>query len=467
MPQYLTPGVFVEEVPSGSAPIAGASTSTPGFVGYVAGDVLMPPKPGQFVMEGGKVKENEYERPVPERYPVGDPNRPYLITSWEQFKNTFGDFQAAAPVPAKVKPEDRDAFLAVPANRPHPSRNGTLAHAVFGFFNNGGSRCWVVRTEVELSDAPQVDPGAGTTTPAVEGGTDTSDTGGAGAPSKTVDRDTPLGAALDALSAIDEIALVAVPGVADANLKKKIYEHCEKMGDRFAILDGAPEKPGTMDKDGTAGADVGTSNYAAVYYPWIRVNDPATGGPVVVPPSGHVAGVFARVDGTRGVHKAPAAEVVKGAIGLPHLVTRAEQDGLNPKGVNIIRNLDGNIKIWGARTLGGDDNGEWKYVNVRRTFLYLRKSIDQGTQWAVFEPNTPELWQKIVRNISAFLTTVWRSGALFGVTPQEAFFVRCDASTNPPELRDLGQVVTEIGVSVVKPAEFVIFRVSQWAGPGK
>lgn len=453
MPQYLTPGVFVEEVPSGSAPIAGASTSTPGFVGYVADVVVMPPRPGQFVMEDGKVKLDADGRPTPIRYPVGDANRPFLVTSWEQFKNTFGDFQVAAPVPPGVTPEQREAFLAVPANRPHPSRNGTLAHAVFGFFNNGGSRCWVVRTEVEMSDAPQADPG--------------SDTGDTGVPGTTADRSTPLEAALKALSAIDEIALVAVPGVADGNLKKKIYEHCETMGDRFAILDGAPEKPGTMNKDGTAGAGVGTSNYAAVYYPWIRVNDPATGGPIVVPPSGHVAGVFARVDGTRGVHKAPAAEVVKGAIGLPHLVTRAEQDGLNPKGVNIIRNLDGNIKIWGARTLGGDDNGEWKYVNVRRTFLYLRKSIDQGTQWAVFEPNTPELWQKIVRNISAFLTTVWRSGALFGVTPQEAFFVRCDASTNPPELRDLGQVVTEIGVSVVKPAEFVIFRVSQWAGPGK
>ena len=237
--------------------------------------------------------------------------------------------------------------------------------------------------------------------------------------------------------------------------------------DRFAILDGMLSATAEMTTDGTAGASLGTSNYAAVYYPWIQVNDPATGTLVTVPPSGHVAGVYARVDATRGVHKAPAAEVVKGAMALPRLVTRAEQDGLNPQGVNIIRNLDGNIKVWGGRTLGGDANGEWKYINVRRTFLYLRKSIDQGTQWAVFEPNNQELWQKIVRNISAFLTTVWRSGALFGVTTQEAVFVRCDASTNPPELRDLGQVVTEIGVSVVKPSEFVIFRISQWGGPGK
>lgn len=144
---------------------------------------------------------------------------------------------------------------------------------------------------------------------------------------------------------------------------------------------------------------------------------------------------------------------------------KAIQDGLNPSGINCIRNLNGNIRVWGARTIGGDANGDWNYINVRRLFLYLRESIDEGTQWVVFEPNDPSLWAKITRNITAFLTNVWRDGALLGNTPQEAFYVKCDAETNPPEVRELGRVVTEIGVAVVKPAEFVIFKVSQWSGP--
>jgi phage tail sheath protein FI len=138
---------------------------------------------------------------------------------------------------------------------------------------------------------------------------------------------------------------------------------------------------------------------------------------------------------------------------------------LNPDGINVIRTFNGNITVWGARTLGGDANGEWKYISVRRLFLFLRESIDEGTQWVVFEPNTPNLWAKITRNITAFLTNVWRSGALFGNTAQEAFYVKCDAELNPPEVRDAGRVVTEIGVAVAKPAEFVIFRISQWGGP--
>lgn len=150
---------------------------------------------------------------------------------------------------------------------------------------------------------------------------------------------------------------------------------------------------------------------------------------------------------------------------MRYQISKAQQDGLNPQGVNCIRDLNGNIRVWGARTIGGNANGEWRYINVRRTFLFLRESIDEGMQWAVFEPNDQNLWAKIKLNITAFLTTVWRSGALFGSTPEEAFYVKCDAETNPPELRELGQVVTEIGVAVVRPAEFVIFRISQWQPP--
>jgi phage tail sheath protein FI len=172
------------------------------------------------------------------------------------------------------------------------------------------------------------------------------------------------------------------------------------------------------------------------------------------------------VDNLRGVHKAPANEVIFGALGVTRNISKNQQAGLNPQGINCIRDLNGNIRIWGARTIGGESNGDFTYISTRRLFLYLRQSIDTATQWTVFEPNNSELWAKICRDITAFLTNTWRTGALFGATPKEAFYVKCDAENNPPEVRDLGQVVIEIGVAVTKPAEFVIFRIGQWAGPG-
>ena len=334
-----------------------------------------------------------------------------LCTSFADFKQWFGDFSLDAG-------------------------QRRLAHAVYGFFLNGGTRCYVAREE-----------SAG---------------------------DLLRNNTLDKFAAIDEIALVAAPGITDDALWAAIEAHCkEQTGDRFAILD-APETVETNQQldltqlvQPTANTLPSFSDYAAFYFPWIGVFDPFSGGNLFVPPSGHMAGIYARVDNLRGVHKAPANEPVLGAIGLKYPLSRSQQDTLNSQGVNCIRNLNGNIKVWGARTIGGDLNGEWKYLSVRRLFLFLRESIDQGTQWVVFEPNDMSLWAKITRNVTAFLTTVWRSGALFGNTPQEAFYVHCDASTNPPELRDMGQVVTEIGVAVVRPAEFVVFRISQWAGPGQ
>ncbi|GGA02026.1 hypothetical protein CYANOKiyG1_13950 [Okeania sp. KiyG1] len=249
------------------------------------------------------------------------------------------------------------------------------------------------------------------------------------------------------------------------------------MGDRFAILDCNQKNDDQVAIDSSNVKDKDKpddSNYAAYYFPWIQVSDPVKrilnpngkGEDLYtsVPPSGHIAGVYARVDAQRGVHKAPANEVISGALELDYKVTKNQQDGLNPDGINCIRELNGNIRIWGARTIGGDENGEFKYINVRRLFLSLRDSIEKGTQWTVFEPNDAELWAKIRRNVNAYLTNVWRSGALFGATPQEAFYVKCDAENNPPEVRDLGQVIIEIGVAPVKPAEFVIFRLSQWSG---
>jgi hypothetical protein len=178
-----------------------------------------------------------------------------------------------------------------------------------------------------------------------------------------------------------------------------------------------------------------------------------------------MAGIYARSDTERGVHKAPANEVVRGAMGVEVQITKGEQDVLNPIGVNCIRAFPGRgIRVWGARTLSSD--ASWRYINVRRLFSFVEESIQQGTQWIVFEPNDADLWARIKRDITAFLTMVWRSGAIFGATPAEAFYVKCDAETNPPAVRDLGQVVIEIGLAPVKPAEFVIFRISQWAGGG-
>ncbi len=398
MPQYLSPGVYVEEVEGGAKPIAGVGTSTAGFIGKCA-DVDMPPQPGQFERNAaGEIVLDEEGNPTPIPYTVAPADEPQLITSWEKFKNTFGDFQEG---------------------------NKTLAHAVYGFFNNGGTRCWVTRV------------------------TDDTDA-------------TAVTNALAGFMAIDEIALVAVPGALDVDIQGALLDHCEKAGDRFAILDG---QRATSFTPGDIQGTLRDSNYGALYFPWIKVYDPVSKVNVYVPPSGHMAGIYARVDSERGVHKAPANVVIRGAVGVESRLSKADQDGLNPDGINVIRAFNGNITVWGARTLGGDDNTEWKYINVRRLFLFLRESIDEGTQWVVFEPNTPDLWAKITRNITAFLTIVWRAGALFGTTPQEAFYVKCDEETNPPEVRDLGQVVTEIGVAVVKPAEFVIFRISQWAGP--
>jgi phage tail sheath protein FI len=277
------------------------------------------------------------------------------------------------------------------------------------------------------------------------------------------------------LEAVDDITMIAVPDLMSAyqsgaidldavmGVHLKMIEHCELMGDRVAILDPppgySPQQVGEW-RQQKAGYD---SKYAALYYPWFTVLDPLTGKFRAVPPSGHVAGVWARNDDTRGVHKAPANEVIRGAMKPEVQLTKGEHDLLNPMGVNCIRAFPGRgTRIWGARTLSSE--AEWRYLNVRRLFNYLEESIMAGTQWVVFEPNDDALWARIRRTITAFLVNEWRKGSLFGLTPDEAFFVKCDRETNPSEGIDAGQVVCEIGVAPVKPAEFVIFRLAQFSG---
>ena len=417
---YLSPGVYVEEVPSTIKAIAGVSTSTAAFLGIGPDNVHLVARNPSFTPggEGGRpFKLVDFTVPAPAKVPV-------LVTNWSQFTRQFGDLMGEPTRPeAAGNATVDDGYL-------------QLAHAVYGFFNNGGSRCYVVRATA-LAD---------------------------------------VDAALAALAAIDEIALVCAPGQTSDIVRDKLVAHCAACGDRFAILDGPKVAQDLttlthVAADTTPGVAPKRSDLAAWYYPWVQVFDPGTQlqdtagtGSLAVPPSGHLAGVYARVDSERGVFKSPANETLRGVLGLTHALSKADQDGLNPKGVNCLRVLNDDVRVWGARTVGGDANADLKYVSVRRTLLFLRESIDQGTQWAVFEPNTPALWARIGRNVTAFLTGLWRSGALFGSTVQEAFFVKCDAETNPPELRELGQVVTEIGVAIVRPAEFVIFRISQVAG---
>ncbi|GAA1660452.1 phage tail sheath family protein [Fodinicola feengrottensis] len=504
MPTYLSPGVYVEEVDSGSRPIEGVGTAVAAFVGFAA--------QGPF-------------------------NTPTLVSNWTQYVQNFGDFV-----------------------------EGTyLAQSVYGYFLNGGGNCYVVRIGGEAANGkaalpagPQAQLGAyqvvGRELTAGGGGDISVEVGPATGENPADDRFTlnvkrgnkveetfenvttkrgkdnvvtavrersklitlteqntgpgvvakPAGSAtlkppptpepvpervnamdyvgdvsartgFGGLETIEEITMVAAPdlmtayerGAIDGETLKAVQlgmiAHCELMGDRVAIIDPPPNLNVQEVRNWRVNEAGYDSKYAALYYPWPKVLNPANGKNEFIPPSGHVAGVWARSDDERGVHKAPANEVIRGAVSLQTSMTRTEQELLNPIGVNAIRSFPGRgVRIWGARTLSSDP--AWRYLNVRRLFNYLEESILGGTQFVVFEPNDDALWARIRRTIAAFLVNEWRKGALFGLTPDEAFYVKCDRETNPAEGIDAGQVVCEIGVAPVKPAEFVIFRLAQFSG---
>jgi uncharacterized protein len=502
MPQYLSPGVYVEEVASGSQPIEGVGTSVAAFVGLAE---------------------------------KGPYNEPTLVTNWTQFATSFGGFL-----------------------------EGTyLAHSVYGFFQNGGGRAYVVRigqpsgsqpkaraelgtggaagqigavkvhaqaegaagnnVSVDVSDASE--PSDDTFKLVVKRGPSVEETydnvsvkkgktnvatmvnaqskliqidevkggdlarpangsyqlsGGAASGPSRVDAADYVGDAakrtgFGGLEAVDPITMVACPdlmalyerGMIDLDgvqaVQTAMMNHCELMGDRVAILDTPPAMNAQQIREWRQDKARYDSKYAALYWPWIKVLDPLSGKNISVPPSGHMAGLWSRNDDERGVHKAPANEVIRGALGLELVMTKGENDLLNPIGVNCIRAFPGRgIRVWGARTLSSEP--EWRYLNVRRLFNFVEESIFEGTQWVVFEPNDQALWARVNRTVSSFLFNVWRSGALFGETADQAFYVKCDEETNPPEVRDVGQLVVEIGIAPVKPAEFVIFRISQFSG---
>ena len=520
MPEYLTPGVYVQEVDTGPRPIEGVGTACAAFVGMA---------------------------------PNGPANKPVLVTNWSQYVSTFGSLDDSG----KRNPHMPGSYL---------------SHSVYGYFLNGGGRCYVTRVvprnghvsngkadppsvqlpsksskalpsltlrsrpaaptqDVEINVGPAVGDGQaeGTFTVRIKMGTEeeTFENVSLGrrsprAVTETINQTSKLvmvveeqtqgtlaermpepgnyfirahqtvtqplvklddfagdivqRSGMEGLQIAEDVTMVCCPDLMAAyeagaldrdgvkSVQLKMIAHCELMGDRVAILDPLPE---------LSPQEVGAwrqketnydSKYAALYYPWIKVPGPDN-RPMSVPPSGHMAGIWARNDNERGVHKAPANEVIRGVLEAATPVTKGEQDTLNPIGVNCIRSFAGRgVRVWGARTLSSDP--AWRYINVRRLFNYIEKSIEIGTQWVVFEPNTPDLWARVRRDVGAFLNRSWREGMLFGLTAAEAFFVKCDAELNPPEVRDVGQLIIDVGLAPVKPAEFVVFRLSQIAGGG-
>jgi phage tail sheath protein FI len=282
---------------------------------------------------------------------------------------------------------------------------------------------------------------------------------------------------INGLAVADDVTMVVVPdlitaatqedGSIDLNLWKSVQtaliSHCEQNGNRMAILDAPPGMTVQQIRDWRADVAMYDSAFAALYYPWIKVDNPIGSNgnsEIFIPPSGHVAGVWARTDETRGVWKAPANDTIRGLLDVERAVTQNEQALLNPIGINCIRPFGTRgVRIWGARTLSSDS--DWRYINVRRLFNMVESTIHDGTQWAVFEPNDMALWEGVKRTLTAFLRGLWMAGALFGATADEAFYVKCDAETNPPESIDQGKLVVEVGIAPVKPAEFVVFRISQ------
>ncbi|MFI9273058.1 phage tail sheath family protein [Kitasatospora sp. NPDC052896] len=506
MPSYLTPGVYVEEVQSGARPIEGVGTAVAALVGFAETGPFHEPTLvtnwDQYVRTFGGFTEGTYLPHAVYGFfangggsayivRVGDPARqaadggpdparsvppPTAVAGFlfSALPGAGGDVSVEiADTEGENVPEDRFRLLV--------RRGGEVAET-YDVSTRKNTRGYVV-TQLRESKLVTVTEQPGTAPSRPERQTHALAAAPAPAPAAApATRLDPAEYVGDAsartgfagLEAIDEITMVAVPDLMSAHqrgdldaeglrtVQLAVMSHCEQMGDRIAVLDPPPglnaQQMRTWRYD-EAGFD---SRYAALYYPWIKVFDPASGRNVLVPPSGHVAGVWARSDAERGVHKAPANEIIRGAVDLELRLSKGEQDLLNPIGVNCVRAFPGRgIRIWGARTLSSDP--AWRYLNVRRLFNYLEESILLGTQWVVFEPNDDRLWSSVRRNITAFLTEEWRRGALFGQTAADAFYVKCDRDNNPQESIDLGQVVCEIGVAPVKPAEFVVFRLSQFS----
>ena len=489
---YTTPGVYVEIESRGPKPITPVGMSTAAFIGFT-------------------------------QKCEGDLGKPVEITNWTQFTSIFGDFVNGAFLPdavyghfangggrcyvVSVNAIDNIEFKPAEVKIKNGSNKDCLTATLINPLIKAASVEIVQEKDSELllikvyvdeeekesfpisldeksehfaqnikSDYVSIKVTGGGT-PKVE----KYDFAVSSAASEDVDflGDEEKRTGLKGLVAYEDVRLLACPDIMAVYQKgneksinkilavqKEMIAQCENLKDRFAILD---TPPGMSLADVRKWRnDLGSPTYAALYYPWLKVPDLTSrdGGTKLIPPSGHVIGIYNRSDANYGVHKAPANEPLQNVLDLEYKVNKAENGSLNDKGINCIRAFSGRgIRVWGARTLAAKDEGEWKYINVRRLFIMIATSLEESLQWVTFEPNNHELWAKVTRDITFFLDIVWRSGALFGQTPAEAFYVKCDKELNPKQIRDLGQLIIEVGVAPTTPAEFVIIRLSQWAGP--
>ena len=504
---YLSPGVYVDEAERGPKPIVGVSASVAAFIGFAEKGPVNEPTlmtswpqfeetfggflPGAFLpysvygffTNGGETcyilrlptrGDGEIAALPPGRAAVELPARqPRVGPSLLVMSKKEGDRGEAISV--EIRHDEGDTFdlIARSGTEEEVFSNVTLGkrgEITLATINNTSL---LIQIEVLESNATLAEriPVVGTYRLAMPG---TTPLESVEVNAKTFAGDVAQRKGIGGLEVIEEITMVCAPDLMSAfragaldqdgliAAQRAMIVHCENMGDRVAILDAPPDLTPRQVAKWRRDEAGHNSKYAALYYPWIEIVD-AEGKLLSLPPSGHVAGIYARVDSERGVHKAPANEVVHGALGVEAQVTPADQDLLNPMGINCIREFPGRgIRVWGARLLSSDP--EWRYVNVRRLFNYVEESVREGIQWVVFEPNDAFLWDQVTRDISAFLRSVWRSGALVGTAPEQAFYVKCDEELNPSKVRDAGQLIVEIGLAPVKPAEFVIFRISQWAG---
>lgn len=522
MPEYLAPGTYVEEVRGDVVPIQGVSTSTAGFVGptergpsqamlvtswpeYLRwyGDVtkpeagVLPLSVRGFFANGGervfiaRVTRSDATAAKLELQSDGDA-RPTVTArgagAWgsrlwvrvlaatrdtRRFRLQVIYYRDQNPTATPI-----DLTKSVPAvleDYDELSVDSKDARYALGVVNSAShliSLSWPAGQQPSAPspvDFTQLADGA-------DGDADMTEADFLGDPDAPPDRLT----GLTALAAIDEIAILAVPDAVNPSLLAKteqdavvgdIIDQCEKLRDRFAILD-VRSGAGDITSNPSNYLPGRPSEFAAIYYPHVRVLDPKSRATVLVPPSGFVAGVYAYNDVTRGVHKAPANYDLRGILTqditptegpLEYVVTKGQQDILNPRGINVIRDFRANglgIRVWGARTLSSDP--EWIYVNVRRLFNFVEESVDQGLQWVVFEPNSEPTWARVRRTIETFLERVWRDGALLGTRRDDAFFVRCDRTTMSTDDILNGRLICLVGLAAVRPAEFVVLRFSQF-----
>lgn len=517
MPEYLAPGVYVEEIETGPQPIEGVATSTAAFLGETERGPLQP----RLVTSYG-----EYQRLFGDVF--GDGRYvPYAVKSFfdnggrrvyvarvtgpvagggdgvatrdagefhlralgpgAAYKRVWARLGAGTTLDKNQKPIgfrlrlaywDRDPPEGAalfdpfdPANDkkfPRPTmiedfNDISLDAASPSYWdkriNNGNSSL----VTISVGAAAKLD-GLADDSGLLDGGAD----GGApGVPQYQGDADDPnqrTGLAALALDSYRDVAIVAAPGRDDADVANAVITHCENNRFRFAVLDSPADQGVATNLDPRSTID--DTKYAAFYYPWIVVSDPRTGARVPIPPSGAVCGIYALTDDTRGVWKAPANETVADALDLKYDVNQGTQEVLNPRGVNVIRRFPGRgIRVWGARTLSSDPL--WKYINVRRLFIFLEASIYYSTQWVVFEPNDPKLWARVKQTVTLFLRSQWREGALFGDKEEDAFTVAVGRETMTEDDILNGRLIIQIGIAPVRPAEFVVFRIYQKTSEAK